>query len=164
MCPSLHAIRHVFIPLLLEQITTDGNLQTFPANRDQISIYHSKEIPDISLHDYVFRFCRYTQLPLPCLLIASVYLGRLYDTHTIRIDSYSIHRLILCALVASRKFHIDDTFLLKSYADIGGVSVHELRNLEVQFCFSLKWKFHVSFDKYREIFNLYMWYKRRNDN
>lgn len=112
-----------------------------PLQQNQLTRFHSRSPPAISLHSYLQRLTTHANLS-PAILLSMVYymdlLGEMYPAFTV--TSLTIHRfLIISAMVASKG--LSDTFWTnKTYARIGGISQAELALLELDFLFRVKWQ------------------------
>ncbi|KAI8588649.1 cyclin-domain-containing protein [Geranomyces variabilis] len=52
------------------------------------------------------------------------------------VDSYNVHRLLITGIMVAVKFHSDVFFTNLHYARVGGLPVHELNELEMEFLLS----------------------------
>jgi hypothetical protein len=82
---------------------------------------------------------------LRCLLLALLYVDRICAMHPeFPITMLSIHRLLLAAILVAAKFTDDLIVGEKNFARIGGVTVKELRKLELEFCSLIHFDLNVS--------------------
>ena len=140
----LHEIKDAFVPFLIEQVYADGVLPSAP---DSVTIYHSREEPEISIGDYIHRFCRYTKCTNEVLICAVIYLTRAVEPVCgACLDVLSIHRFVFCALMAAFKFHEDQ--MLLAMHKIAGLPSNELLQLELHFLFSIRFRLYVSKDEF----------------
>merc|ERR1719436_676415 len=71
------------------------------------------------------------------------------DVHScLNVTAYNVHRLLLTSVVVAVKFHDDVYFANAYYAQVGGVSNHELNNLEASFLKLINWRLHVTREEY----------------
>jgi hypothetical protein len=111
------------------------------------SRFHSTRAPSISLKDYLLRMNRYFQCSPSCFVLALVYIDRALKQRPAQflVDSLSVHRVVLSALVVAAKFFDDCYYSNAFYAKVGGVKVSELNALEVAFLAELlHWNLHVT--------------------
>eukprot|EP00756_Hemistasia_phaeocysticola_P031354 Hpha_TRINITY_DN16348_c0_g1::TRINITY_DN16348_c0_g1_i3::g.59308::m.59308 len=110
-----------------------------------------KIAPVIDLRAYVQRLKKYFYCSPECFLVAYVLIDRLVDKFRdrFRIASYSMHRMLLTALMTAAKMRDDKFYTNRYYAQVGGISVTELNFLECYFLNMLDWNIHVSLEHYR---------------
>ena len=89
--------------VLISYIST---LPTFKKSNPQ-SAFNSKNVPRISISDYVARFKKYLGCSETCYIFALLYLDRLSKNASCSISKSNIHRLYLTAIVLAIKFHDD---------------------------------------------------------
>lgn len=104
----------------------------------------SKNVPPISLRDYLLRLHKY------CPMSTAVYLATsLYFTKMVAIDRLlpvtpkNMHRLVLAGLQVAMKALEDFTYPHSRVAKVGGVSQRELSRIEISFCFLADFKLRV---------------------
>mmetsp|Transcript_7027 Transcript_7027/g.13283 ORF Transcript_7027/g.13283 Transcript_7027/m.13283 type:complete len:273 (-) Transcript_7027:117-935(-) len=112
-----------------------------------------REVPNINIKDYLDRIQLYSECSEECFVFALVYIDRLiYHNKKISLNSWTVHRLLLTAILVAAKFH-DDVFLSNKYFSvIGGIKQDELAKLEMEFVFLLNFDLHLS----PEVFQQYM--------
>ena len=69
----------------------------------------------------------------------------------IELNRFTLHRLILAAFVCAVKYHEDGHYSNIHYANIGGVDLLELNELEAKFMLYLSYDLTVSRDEYRAV-------------
>lgn len=118
--------------------------------RLQQSVYHSTRVPRISLWDYTRRFAKYSFCSPECFVIALVLIDRYCTVSNIPITYRNVHRLLLTALVLSVKVRDDDYYKNSYYANIGGVHLRELVNLELHLLRVIEWDTWIEPSLFRE--------------
>lgn len=82
---------------------------------------------------------------LRCLLFALVYVDRITQkTLNFRVNSFNVHRVMLGTMYEAHKFSDDAPFKLSYFALLGGVSMQELKKIEVAVCLGLQFEFYIS--------------------
>jgi hypothetical protein len=72
------------------------------------SAFRSTTRPDISVRAYIARIARFAGCSPACYVVAYVYLDRLLRRRlALAVDSYTVHRLLITAVLAAVKF-MDD--------------------------------------------------------
>jgi hypothetical protein len=114
------------------------------------SRYHSQSIPDIQLQQYLGRLAQYTRCSEESLILCLIYIDKCIEIERLKpidrklqIDSHSVHRVLLIALISAIKYFDDAYFSLKHYSTIGGVDVGELTELELDFLFRIQFDLFV---------------------
>ncbi|KAJ1770814.1 hypothetical protein EV179_001760 [Coemansia sp. RSA 487] len=103
-----------------------------------LTLFHARSVPTINLEAYTLRILKYCPFQNEVLLGLIVYLQQMVDRCAQRrvpftVDAYSIHRLIVTGVTIGSKWFSDVFFTNSRYAKVGGLSVAELNNLELQF-------------------------------
>lgn len=95
--------------------------------------FHSKVPPGISVYNYLMRLTKYSSLD-HCVLMAAVYyidlLSSVYPTFTL--NSLTVHRFLLTATTVASKGLCDSFCTNTHYAKVGGVHCSELNVLECE--------------------------------
>ncbi|KAG2573721.1 cyclin-P4-1-like [Panicum virgatum] len=113
------------------------------------SAFRATERPDISVPSYMARIARFAGCSPACYVVAYVYLDRLLRRGQRRraalaVDSYSVHRLLITAVLAAVKFMDDVCYNNAYFARVGGISLAEMNYLEVDFLFAVGFDLNVS--------------------
>jgi hypothetical protein len=96
---------------LLERVVdrNDSAADELPASSLALaSAFRATTRPDISVRAYMARIARFAGCSPACYVVAYVYLDRLLRRgHALAVDSYTVHRLLITAVLAAVKF-MDD--------------------------------------------------------
>ncbi|SCU87549.1 LAME_0D10528g1_1 [Lachancea meyersii CBS 8951] len=100
----------------------------------ELTRFHSRVPPQISVYDYLMRLTRYSALE-PAVLIASVYYIDLFSAiyPAFSLNSLTVHRFLLTATAVASKGLCDSFCTNTHYAKVGGVQCSELHVLENDF-------------------------------
>ncbi|KAI8897019.1 cyclin-domain-containing protein [Globomyces pollinis-pini] len=116
-----------------------------PTTMSQITRFHSRSIPNISVGDYLIRFQKYLSLDNSILVIILIFIDRISKDPQLPINSLTIHRFILATITISSK-HVSDVYPKNSiFAKIGGITLGELNMIEMELCKSLNWRLSCPF-------------------
>ncbi|EON61767.1 hypothetical protein W97_00983 [Coniosporium apollinis CBS 100218] len=113
----------------------------FPLKDGQLTRFHSRAPPGISIRDYLFRLIIHATLSPPILLSMVYYVDRLcllYPAFTI--SSLTVHRFLIASATVAAKGLSDSFWTNNTYARVGGVSTRELALLELEFLTRVDWK------------------------
>lgn len=118
------------------------------AHNDQIPLtsanltrFHSRAPPQISVYDYLRRIVKYTSLERACLLVILIYIDRVCErVRTFTISSLTVHRFIIASVTLAAKAVCDSYCTNSHYAKVGGLSTQELNTLEVEFLGLIEWR------------------------
>lgn len=102
----------------------------------------------ISLGDFVDRLVTYFRCSDSSVVVAAIYLERLYNEAPELFDTHSTHKLVLTSLVLATKFTDDFVCHQPHYARCGGIDVVELNHLESVFASALKFTLFVHQDEH----------------
>ncbi|CAE6497117.1 unnamed protein product [Rhizoctonia solani] len=108
--------------------------------------FHARNIPSISIEQYLLRILKYCPTTNEVFLGLLVYFDRMSrlatdcalphtpSSHrTLTIDSYNIHRLLIAGVTVASKFFSDVFYTNSRYAKVGGLPQTELNQLELHF-------------------------------
>jgi len=124
--------------MLMELIRYNDSLTLSTQN---LTRFHSRAPPGISVHDYLSRLTTHATLSPPILLSMVYYIDKLcalYPAFTI--SSLTVHRFLITAATVASKGLSDSFWTNKTYAKVGGVSVKELALLELEFLVRVQWR------------------------
>lgn len=96
-------------------------------------IFSSKQPPQISLYDYLYRIKYYSEMSDSTVIIALIYIDRFCEITSITLTPYNIHRILFGSILCAIKYNEDVFYENKYYAEIAGVSLKELNKIEYDF-------------------------------
>ena len=118
-----------------------------PLTSQNLTRFHSRAAPPISVLDYLLRIVKYANIDKVCLLMILVYIDRICSRNpTFTISSLTVHRFVLIAITCASKSLCDAYLSNSSYAKVGGVTTKEFNILEVEFLFQIDFKCQCSFE------------------
>ena len=115
-------------------------------------IFYLEQIPPISLEDYIRHLVKYTNMNISTLILSIIYIDLFCEKFQYFLSFNNIYRLLLISVFISLKYNEDIMVNIKTYSNIAGVSVEELKMLEYQMCVALDFDFYVKSDYYQEYF------------
>ncbi|RLM74756.1 hypothetical protein C2845_PM15G16250 [Panicum miliaceum] len=128
-----------------------GDAPASAASLAPASAFRATARPDISVRSYMARIARFAGCSPACYVVAYVYLDRLLrrgrrgrGRAALAVDSYSVHRLLITAVLAAVKFMDDVCYNNAYFARVGGISLAEMNYLEVDFLFAVGFDLNVS--------------------
>lgn len=137
-----------FVEALASMLTHRASLAETP---QQVSVFHSESVPPMSIHDYLMRIAKYFQCSNECFVLSLVYIDRIgKQSPEFAISEFSMHRLQLTSIIVALKFYDEGNYLNSYYANVGGITTHEVNGLEMEFLKLLGWKLHVMPEEYDE--------------
>ncbi|KAJ1280219.1 hypothetical protein BS78_04G214800 [Paspalum vaginatum] len=111
------------------------------------SAFRATTKPGISVRAYMARIARFAGCSPACYVVAYVYLDRLLRRSrrlALVVDSYSVHRLVITAVLTAVKFMDDICYNNAYFAKVGGISLVEMNYLEVDFLFGVGFDLNVA--------------------
>ncbi|KAI8622731.1 cyclin-domain-containing protein [Chytriomyces sp. MP71] len=136
-CP-VEAIMTMIIEMLDRLTSHNDNI---PLSHANLTRFHSRAIPGISVADYVRRIVKYASIEKAVVLLVLVYIDRICDLHkTFTISSLTSHRFLISALTSGSKAVSDIYCTNTHFAKVGGITLQELNLLEVEFCTMINWR------------------------
>ena len=118
-----------------------------------LKCFYSKNIPLISIKDYLEHIYKYTKINSSTIILILIYIDRICNIHKCKMCYYNIHKLILGSVMIAIKYNEDEIYSQKFYAKIGGVTLAEICNLEYNFLSLINYNLFVNdnlFNKYND--------------
>jgi hypothetical protein len=115
-------------------------------------VFYLENIPPITLDKYIRHLVKYTGLNISTLILSVIYIDNFCEKFKYTLSYNNIYRLILTTIYISLKYNEDVFIKSKAYAEVAGVSLEDLNNLEYQMCIALDFVFYVSSDYYQQYF------------
>ncbi|CAO3578732.1 unnamed protein product [Absidia cylindrospora] len=135
---DINYLSHMIADMLGRLITHNDLIPLTPAN---LTRFHSRIPPNITLSDYLRRIIKFTSIEKSCLLIILIYIDRVCERHPhFTISSLTVHRFLITAVTLSSKALSDSYCTNSHYARIGGISTQELNALELEFLALIDWR------------------------
>ena len=110
--------------------------------------FSTKYPPKVTLQYFFGRIKRYAGIEKSTLIIILIYADRMCTTSGIILNPHNIHRIILGCLLLAIKYNEDIYYTNKHYAEVGGLSVKEINELEFFSFQLLDFNLYISDDIY----------------
>ena len=138
---------------LLENIC-DENTKNFKENNPgenlNIKPFLSKNIPQISIKDYLERLYKHTKINCSTIILILIYIDRIFNIQKFKLTHFNIHKLILASMIIANKFNEEEQYTTKFYSKLGGVPIAEITFLEYNFFFLLNFNLFVKDELYKK--------------
>lgn len=118
-----------------------------------IKSFNNKNIPSISIKDYLFRLIKHTQINKSTIIIILIYIDRICNINHFFLSYYNIHKLILAAFILAIKYNEDNYYSMVFYSKLGGVTPGELNKLEFEFLILIRYNLLVQEELYKKYYN-----------
>ena len=93
-------------------------------------VFSANSIPCISLEDYLIRIQAYSDIEKNTFILALVVIDHICKKSNLVLTYYNIHRVLFGSILISIKYNEDTYYDNKFYAEIGGVTLKELKKME----------------------------------
>ena len=136
---------------LLNNICEENKDKSEIINKNIIP-FMTKNIPSMSIKDYLLRLSQFTKMSESTIIIILIYIDRISNINNFRLTYKNIYKLILSAMIVAIKYNEDLFYSSAIYAKLGGLSVSELNYLEFQFLILIKFSLFIEndlYDKYK---------------
>ncbi|KAG0227441.1 hypothetical protein BGW42_002949 [Actinomortierella wolfii] len=134
-------MRHLTIMIADMLCRLTAHNDQIPLTSANLTRFHSRAPPDISVYEYLRRIVKFTSLERACLLMILIYIDRVCErVRTFTISSLTVHRFIITAVTLAAKAVCDSYCTNTHYAKVGGLSTQELNSLEVAFLELIDWR------------------------
>ena len=118
-------------------------------------IFYLNYFPKISIENYIYRLYNKTKMNISTLIISIIYIDRFCEMNGYILSLNNIYRIILAACLLSFKFNEDFNLNTQYYANIAGVPLNDLNNLEYYLFVKLKFSLFVEDDFYQQYFEYF---------
>ena len=119
-------------------------------------IFYLNHFPPISIEDYINRIYKGTKMNISTLILSIIYIDRFCEMNNgYVLCMNNIHKLLCTSCLVSVKFNEDININMKYFAEVAGLPVYDLNNLEFYFCLRLKFSFFVDYDIYQKYFEYF---------
>ena len=144
--------------ILLSLIEENKNLYNYEEeiSKQKKLVFYSREIPSISIKDYLYRIHLYTEAEFNTLILALIYIDKICEKASIILSEFNIHQILFTSIIIAIKYNEDLYYDNKYYAKIAGVTPKELQKMESDFLRMIKFELYINkkiFDKYRNYIN-----------
>lgn len=114
--------------------------------------FSSREIPNISLSDYLSRISYYSKPEESTLILSLIYIDKMCQMGSIMLSEYNIHRILFSSILTSIKYNEDQYYDINYYAEVAGVSPKELLLIEEEFLDEIDFTLFVGEDEYKKYY------------
>jgi len=126
-------------------------------------IFYYKHIPTITIEDYIKRIYKCTKMNLSSLINSIIYIDTFCEMNKYVLSMHNIHRMLLTSCLLSIKFNEDVNVNTKYYAEVAGIPVQDLNNLEFYFIVKIRFSLFVNYYIYQKYFEYFCKYKISED-
>jgi len=147
------------INLVLESLIEENkNLEKYKEimKQQKNSIFFSKEVPEISILDYLYRIKNFSEAEDNTFILALIYIDKICETASIVLSENNIHRILFMSILTAIKYNEDMYYDNECYAKIAGISAKELNKMEFEYLKLIKFELYVNkskFNKHKNYFN-----------
>ena len=147
------------ISAILESLIEENkNLQNYHEliSKQKNLIFNSPDIPSISIQDYLYRVHSFSEVEDNTLILALIYIDEICDISSIILSEYNIYKILFTSIIIAIKYNEDLFYDNKYYARIAGVTLKELKKMEIEFLELIKFELYVNkniFEKYKRYIN-----------
>ncbi|EAS03399.2 amine-terminal domain cyclin (macronuclear) [Tetrahymena thermophila SB210] len=139
---------------IIANVLTEIIEQTDKQTIQYVTNFHGKNVPSISIKEYLARIARCSHCSQECFIFALIYVDRITERHqNFIINSYNIHRLLITSIMLATKFFDDRYYNNEYYAKVGGIGNQEINLLERDFLQLINFRLYIApilFFRYRE--------------
>ena len=149
-----HIIEAISLNLtdIIKENFQNGNI----IKKDKFYLSH---IPSISLNDYIKRLVNHTNMNISTLINAIIYIDTFCEKFNYSLCMNNVYLILLSSCLISMKFNEDIGINLKNYAQIAGISLDNLINLEFAFFRNLCFDLFVKEDLYQTYYDYFSNYE-----
>lgn len=150
VCPTF---THV-IASILEDILSDTESSVSRDSSFQLDcVFNAKKPPSIKLEKYVSRIMSLSKCEENTIIHALVLIDSLCEKNNIFLTKVNIHRILITSVVIAIKYLEDIYFSNNYYSKVGGISLKDLNQYEVEFLKMLDFNVYVKPEVYENYMN-----------
>lgn len=116
----------------------------------KFSTFNLPSSPKISLYSYLSRIVKYTKMELSSFIMSFALMDKFFTTQKFYLTERNIHKVVLIALIVSMKINEDFIYKNSFLAEIGGIPLSDLNQLEEQFLSLLDYELFICEDEFRD--------------
>lgn len=123
----------------------ESSERAFAQSLPEPSLFHALEPPSITPIEYLRRLHRYSFCSKSVFVAAFLYLEKIasIEGKNLRVNSLSVHRLVLTAVLLATKVMDDVLYDNAHFAKVGGLDVKELNMLELDMLKTLRFGLYI---------------------
>ena len=150
---------------MLSEIISINKLISIYSNilkKQKNDIFSLKNKPNISLASFLSRIIIYSKLEYSTLCLGLIYLNKVIENNLFLTD-FNVHKLLSTSILIAIKYNEDKISNNDYYAQIFGLSLNELNQLEYQFLILMDFNLYVE-QKFMKKFLKYIYKKIFNES
>lgn len=99
------------------------NDHAFPLSHQNLTHFHSRTAPAITIHDYLLRIVKYASIEKSVLILILIYIDRVCESNRhFSLTSLTSHRFIISSITTGSKA-ISDTYCTNThFSRVGGIN------------------------------------------
>lgn len=82
------------------------------------------------------------------MIISLIYIDHIIELNSLSINSLNIHRILLSTIRLATKYHDEESYDNKYFAQVSGVKLEELNKLEIETLFLLSCTLYIEEEEY----------------
>eukprot|EP01064_Diplonema_japonicum_P039308 TRINITY_DN981_c0_g1_i1.p1 TRINITY_DN981_c0_g1~~TRINITY_DN981_c0_g1_i1.p1 ORF type:complete len:169 (+),score=26.58 TRINITY_DN981_c0_g1_i1:58-564(+) len=122
---------HPSLPGLVEKV------EEWCGEGGEVTVFDALWAPEMSVNDFLVRICKYAKCSPGVFVAMEVYLERVKEV--LPVTPLNVHRIVLAALMVAAKYVDDTRVSLQHYANLAGISLAEVNQIEAAFLLLLDW-------------------------
>jgi hypothetical protein len=153
------ASRSIFLTVYAQLLFDSSSKTQLDMAEIEGNIFSSPSVPQISMIQYIERLVFNMELDKSTIICSLIYIDRYCNYTKHKLNSYTIHRLILTSMLLALKYNEDLIYHNSYYAVVGGVSLEELNALESDFLKKVEYRLYIEkadFSKYKSFIHKIM--------
>ena len=115
--------------------------------------FNLKEIPNITITNYLKRLIKYSNPELSTLILGVIYFDRICNNGNLILNYFNVYKLLLISFVLAIKFNEEYFETNKFYGKVGGLCIKSINKLEIQVLKILNYNLYVKEDIYDNYLN-----------
>jgi hypothetical protein len=110
-----------------------------------------EDIPDLAVPEYCERLAKYFRFSPTLYVAALIYIDKYVRANPeVVINRFTVHRLLIVSFTLAAKYWEDLHYSNTYYAQVGGIDLKELNDLELQMLSAMRFDLHIPDDVFRQ--------------
>ena len=106
------------------------------------NIFNLKSQPKITISDFLNRIILYSKIEISTLILSLIYLNKILEKGLL-LTEYNVHKLLCISILIAIKYNEDKISNNNYYAQIFGLSLKEMNNLENSYLNLIDYKLYI---------------------
>ena len=129
------------------------NMNKKKLSKKSVFFCEDSEIPDISIHNYIYFIYTYLNLEFSSILLSVISINRFLEINKDYLSKNNFYKLFIASCLLNSKLNEEPLYFYDYYAKAGRIDKNELIILENEYFKMIDYKLFVNEDIYKRYYN-----------